>query len=91
MGKGKHFRKSQSQFPSLFAVRAGRGVMPARGLAGICMAPGVSLEADGTSLQQPAGPGLASAIPCSHTGNPWPGRICHEPRAITTQSIIRWK
>nr|XP_041567369.1 uncharacterized protein LOC121468203 [Taeniopygia guttata] len=39
----------------MFATRAGKCVTH-RGLAGIRTAPGASLEADGTSLQQPVGP-----------------------------------
>lgn len=75
------FRKSQAEFPLLFAMRAGKCVTH-HSLAGIRTAPGVSLEADSTSLQQPVGPEQAtSAIPCSHTGNQWQGHIWHELHA----------
>lgn len=58
-GRGKHFRKFQAEFPLMFATRTGKCVTH-RGLAGICTAPGASLEADGTSLQQPVGPEQAT-------------------------------
>lgn len=57
--EGNCRRKSQAEFPLLFVIRAGkRGVH--HGLAGICMVPGVSLEADSASVQQPMRPEQAT-------------------------------
>lgn len=61
-GGGTRFVKSQAEFPLLFAVRAGECVTHP-GLAGIPTDPGVSLEADGTSLQDAVVPERAAQPP----------------------------
>lgn len=51
-GEGNCVGKSQAEFPLLFITRAGKRGMH-HGLAGFCTVPGVSLEADSASVQQP--------------------------------------
>lgn len=89
---GELLRKSQAEFPSLLVIRAGkRGVH--RSLAGTRMVPGVSLEADSASVQQPMRPERATLshlmIPHRHsTARRYLAWVVFMENAITICSVI---